>query len=875
MDSIGKAMTRVIEKCDVCIDGSVISKEFLLQTFSEFISDTIESEKHNVGIILHTGSICFDAILLAYAALSNILYNKTTAIDIVHSLQLGDMVLLYNSNGKASKWIFKGFVNDIGGVPQEDQGKYILLYNEKDKCSNHLPETGWGKIVPYFGESKAMDGRGLRHENEKRKDFFKVVLEKKETEIPRTTDTSTVIVMSRDKADKLVKGLSFRYDKKDIKLTELVPTAYFTEKNQSYQYGENPAKNEPVIKLTGKVSVARALLFSREGNKNIGLMVFGEDSYRRGETELPELINRQSIQYVYLSMNIDSEVSANLVADYEEAKLFACTKDFLLLNSYPMVEVNPYTKRMTAQADAIIDKEVETTPVSGFIDWEKYKSFKKSIFFIKSSDYDSDEECEFIMQAFSLMNLFISAVFPIGLLEELIDKGDIYNTEKPELRLDKLEKTAKMLPVFLKESANNVVGILTDLYLELHDGTPKAAAFLGILKNNRKKKIAIVVPKAYFTAVIDRYMSMHGINVSNNICIFTANRFDNTQLYDLIIVVGNISGKRFDALRCRASQKINILLYESEKYSYEKSVRDAKTAEHSLNKRSVNFVEDEYTEETINVDEKELLEISMIDNEVSAYIKSVPLKAIEYNLRETVGKNTAEIVAIAKFDSDEVAFFTKNYKAYKLNEESNSVNEVGVSNLEEGDIIVFTRSTSETRDIVEELLQEMIKNKSFSPEVEVAYYKSREWKNILINYMKQTGSSEKTIADEMISNGVGVQEITIRGWLDEESHIVRPQKLDSIQQIALIAGNTELFDNAEDCFKAGTYIYNIRRRILEAIGQAILGEITGNTDVYDSMTKSIADRIKDIAVTLQIESIMFINKEVPINKINRPIVIED
>ena len=63
--------------------------------------------------------------------------------------------------------------------------------------------------------------------------------------------------------------------------------------------------------------------------------------------------------------------------------------------------------------------------------------------------------------------------------------------------------------------------------------------------------------------------------------------------------------------------------------------------------------------------------------------------------------------------------------------------------------------------------------------------------------MKRTGSSAKEIADEMISNGVSVQEITIRGWLDEESHTVRPQKLDSIQQIALIAGNDELFDGAE------------------------------------------------------------------------------
>ena len=163
----------------------------------------------------------------------------------------------------------------------------------------------------------------------------------------------------------------------------------------------------------------------------------------------------------------------------------------------------------------------------------------------------------------------------------------------------------------------------------------------------------------------------------------------------------------------------------------------------------------------------------------------------------------ADIVAVAKFDSDEVAFFTKNYKAYVLDETVNSVKEVVASELAEGDVIVFTRSSSKTRDIVEDILHDMITSKLVAPEIEDAYYQSREWKTTLIDYMKQTGSSVKSIADEMIANGVSVQEITIRGWLDEESHTVRPQKLDSIQQIALIVGNDELFDHAEDCFDAG------------------------------------------------------------------------
>ena len=61
-------MNKIIEKCDVCINGSVVSKELLIKTFSSFVSSTIEDKQHNVGIVLHTGSVCFDAILLCWKA---------------------------------------------------------------------------------------------------------------------------------------------------------------------------------------------------------------------------------------------------------------------------------------------------------------------------------------------------------------------------------------------------------------------------------------------------------------------------------------------------------------------------------------------------------------------------------------------------------------------------------------------------------------------------------------------------------------------------------------------------------------------------------------------------------------------------------------
>ncbi|MEI3086283.1 MAG: hypothetical protein V8S87_09990 [Oscillospiraceae bacterium] len=115
---------------------------------------------------------------------------------------------------------------------------------------------------------------------------------------------------------------------------------------------------------------------------------------------------------------------------------------------------NPYTEQLDAGIGAIVDKEVAVNVISGFINWEKYKTFKRAMYSVKSSEYNSEQKDDFLVQAYSLMNLFMTAVFSIGLLEELIDSGIVDNVEKPELRLHRLEEIAKQLPWFSKRVSN-------------------------------------------------------------------------------------------------------------------------------------------------------------------------------------------------------------------------------------------------------------------------------------------------------------------------------------------------------------------------------------------------------------------------------------
>ena len=84
----------------------------LVKTFAQFLSSTAEADDHNVGIILHTGSVVFDAVAIAYAAISNMLLNETSSDDVVLSLSPGDKVL-YGTTPK--RYVFKEVFVDSDG----------------------------------------------------------------------------------------------------------------------------------------------------------------------------------------------------------------------------------------------------------------------------------------------------------------------------------------------------------------------------------------------------------------------------------------------------------------------------------------------------------------------------------------------------------------------------------------------------------------------------------------------------------------------------------------------------------------------------------------------------------------------------------------
>lgn len=865
-----EAITKIIENCELLLDGEVFSKELLMRSFAEFLSKTTEKAIHNVGYVLHTGSVCFDALALAYSAVTCLVYNDFKAEDVISSLNIGDSVV-YGEKRKA-RYIFKGIITRI-----DNPGiKYIHLWNGKEWTD--VPQSRWRLVVPYYGTSKTMDGRGIRAKSNMRGKLYSEVLGAGSNEIPSVLNVSTVIVMTQDRINFLVDKLTIRFGGNEAKLTDLVTVSYYTE-NDEYPVGGNAAKTEPIIKVTSKASVARKLLLSRDGNRHIGLIVFGNDIISKNFSELPELINRRSIQYVYLLMNMDYENALSLIHNAETSNVFFCSKDFLLDNSLPTVQHNQYTDELSLQVDAIISRDVKPHLLDGYFTWDEFRNLKKAIFYLKNSDFVSDEKGEFIITACSLMNIFLTSVFKITELEKCISDGNV-DIRSIEERFRCLYNASSLMPATLKEKAEAIISDLETAYLYLMDISEKEDYLRQVLVENHDKKIAVVVPKLYYATVMRECGFFSLMDAENNLTVTTANRFDNTIVYDRIIIVGNFTGKRFDAFRCMASQKIETLLYTFESNLFKHRMRNARKTEMELNSMNTTIsIEYDDPQELYydDADEEDVTEIAEMDSEIDNYMVHLNELATLHGLESygsSQGSNpTTEVIAFGVFDNGEKIFFTRMYKAYVFDDSDGTVKEVSVPELNEGDSLVFTKNNDATRDIVDTILGRLVDERKVGDDIIESYHKSKRWKEALREYMIENDIPAKEIASSMIENGVYVQEVTIRGWLDEDSHTVGPRREDSIQQIALLVDDSEMFDNAKVYYDACATIRRIRRDILSQIGKSIIDSLSGREPIPGTITAEIHERIGSIVQILRLESITSTERSVPVNLINRPISI--
>ena len=872
-------LPRLTDRCDIYFEGSLISKERIINIYADFFATALSSENHSVSVALHTGSVCFDIVSLLTAALGCLYIDETVNADIIESLQIGDFVLY--GQDRRERYIWRGFADkDCNPILEMtvDKRHFAILEQPTKALKTYPPKQYWHLITPYNGDSRVTDGRGIKKQTANRNSFISFMFDTPSQIIPSITGVSAVIVSERELFDRICKGLVIVYgENKHIGLLDIVTASYYADSGEEYQYGSNPAKAEPVLKVTGKVSTARDLVLDKRGNKTVGLMVIGSGTLAKGRSELTDLLGRKSLRFAHISAGMDSDSAESIIETEECAAVFACTKEFLLQNSLPLQEHNPLTAELDRQVGNIVNNAVTVIDVDGGGSWSELKKIREELYIIKKSDWSDEKKNDFIIAAYSLLNLFTTAVFPMQTLEEAVKVGKLnVGVTSPTLRIRELWGIAESAGT-MEYSCAFVADVVECLYQSVLSQCPKFNALKERLDTLNGRKVAVVVPKAYYADLLieDERINSHNVN------IVTANRFDSTAEYDEVIVVGDFYGKGFDPLKCRAAKDIIVLLYECETHLFRHRKREFDNFENKLNSR-LGITRDNSLYDKTETLEEEAEEEKMDSfargaSELDRYIDSISNFDIgKFAARASVSTGnapTSEVCAIGRFSSGEQILFSKFYNAVVFDSARRTVTETDAEKLVAGDLLVFAKRDDYTRNMVDYIYESLQSTSRLSREVLDATEKAFYWKEALREYKNNRGRSYRDIANELQKLGSSLQEMSIRQWLMEESHIVGPRDEKTLKQIAELTQDSYLLEDAHSYYEACRIVRHQRKEILELIGKAISDKLSGHTPPKGSVLEIVYGNVENLSETLELESVLLLDEPitVPINIINKPI----
>lgn len=848
-------LKNTFSKCSIIWDGIECPLPPILHDNTNFLIDML-MQKWNRAIFYHAGTDFLTIVTSIVMGLFCVMNEQTNPIEVIRNLSIGDYVIYNGSRG-----IFRGF---------DKENRAII--EQKNQLVNYVPASRFHLIKPYYGEATSLDGRGIRGIPKLRRDFLSSLLEIEKEELSTETVHSIIIVVDRAIADSIIKNVTIQIPMGEhISLGELLPSAYYTE-NDIYHYAGNIAKSDPVIKFTSKVSVARELIVEDDRKGIIGLAVCGRNELENGESELASLFGRRSLPHIYIIDRINSWDASKIIERFPETQLFAWTKPVMeqyVIGGRNFVDASEgsISRKLTKIIDGICESKVQTVLCGSPISTEQYFGVRKALWQIAKFDYSDPEKERFVIIGFSLLKLFTQSIVSMQQFEKQIARGSI-TARAPSDQLKELDSIADGFGGLLSEYMTIVFDGLTSFFSSIEYNNGKFDYLLNCLMGSTSTdQFTVIVPKESYALSFTSCFSSKDKFILKRINFVVSERYNMESAADNVISTSAFSSKRFNPYY-DTGRNISILTYDYEKSTLSNLYYMAKKPENFY--RGKNVAEQLVCVKQI---EKLLPQEDYIDTELEAYINQVVVKNAIFSAEANAGTghNMIPIYRIILFESGEKAFLTKFYVAYLLDETAEMMVEKSVSDLQQGDYLIFKNFGEQAGDIVDELLQKLIANQDSSMALSEAYELSKRWKRILKEYMYSKGLSFHDVSDKMSDLGHKKHEVTIRSWLNEETHIVGPRDEDSFVAIALITDDKDISDNPRKYWTACGVIRSIRVRILKYIGMNIINSMGRKRKQVDELLTNVIGDVSELASILRIESIVEpTNLNMPANFVNRP-----
>jgi len=854
---VSKAFTR---SC-IYIEDKPLEKFQLINDNSELLLELLNGDSNKRGVILHSGTNLFLYLSVLIATYSVYLSEESDNSAFLQELRNSDLVIYGDKRGK-----YRGIDTD-GRIVIESVDKGVTL-------TTYIPEILFYKLKPYYGNAKTLDGRGIKKGSVSKYKFLASLFDIKMNQMKSTYFNSIVVVCDKTIADEFIGAVSISVDnRKSFAFSELFPAAYYNSNGEAIPYPGNSTKQEPIVKFTSKLSLARELIIE---DRKISTLVVNGSQYFLDSTELSSIYTRKSLKSLIMLGELAKSLSLS-PESYENIDIYAWTREAAKekLGDFQNT-LSSSSLLLHEMITSFVKNDVKVSYLGDLTDSKSYIKCKKLIMQIHREGLPQEVE-QFIIRGYSLINHVQKSIFLLDEMENAIDVSGIHASSPRSLIRQMKELCNKDLSAELICNMFEVISILEEMISSCAKRNPKFEALKEIVASNlfTKKRIAVVVTKSYYTQIFIESLPKPLIPRAKTIDFFTPNKFNTASMYDEVVFFSVSDWDVINPYCISNAHLVRIILYENEKslyykgYSiYQKRLDNIERKNKIISRKLLqdnlqNDVAASYEQDELNFEEQ-----------MQQVVRNSMKNPTKFDVVETIGKQRLDVVRIALLESGDYVYFTRHYSAYVFDEDRQLLVESNIRDLKPSDFILFTKYDSETKDIVEKIMIDVIEENKCTEYFKICYRKCLQWKRILKAYMNNHNLSYKELSEMLYNVGKGKHEATLRAWLDEDSHIVGPRDSESYYAIAILTDDAELLEDPDSFHEASKEVRSMRIRILRFITSQIL-KTFGRTDTTsDDLFKDHSDEISKMSILLQIESISDVKDlTVPVHMVNRPIAI--
>ncbi|WHY78382.1 DrmE family protein [Neobacillus sp. WH10] len=855
-------------KASLLINNKLIDKnEFISKNSDKMLKLLTDSNKER-GIILHPGTCLLLYLSIILASFKSFLSDDSDIMSFLDELAIGELVLYDNKRGE-----YKG---------RDDLDRIIIEnYDRGTLTTNRVPVLFANKITPYYGSAKTLDGRGVRNKNTTLK-FISTLFDLKIKDIKSITNKSIIVVCEKQEADRFIECLSIEVNKKCFRIGQLFPSAYYTP-SDIYYYSGNSAKVEPIIKFTNKLSVARELIIENKGIET--LVIDGTKYFSEDISEVSSIYNRSSLKTIMFLGEMQSGIESTVFQSFENLQSYIWTKEHIGEISLG----HNLDKNVFCEESVILQKMLHNTKNYKFnivekesvLDHRKFYELKKLLHTLIKQRESNEKINSFIIKGYWLLNLLERSFFPLSVMEKLISEGQI-NALSPAKELENMQNiVTEFNDSIFEERMKEIVITLKHIKTEMDTLNPKYNYLSSLLNQYKYKRIkmAVMCDKTYYQKIFNEAIPAFLKESVEKIDFCTPNKFKTNILYQIVIVIGILDWSKLNPLLLSNANEVTFLLYPNEIKRIKLAESQTKKKLHLLRNYSQEENKDEFlTGIHSDLDElftnNEELEERNLEREIEKYINHFSLHYVISELKTgiTGGLQTSEIKRVAFLETGEKVFFTQYYSPYVFEVESQAVIETDVSSLKPGDLLIFTNFDTDTRDIVERVLDLILESENCDESFRESYKKSFYWKQVLKEYMNSNNFTFHELSEWSKKFGKRKHEVTLRSWLDEKSHIVGPRESESFQMIAKMTNDKRMIEDPNSFHEACREVRSMRIRILKYIGKNIIRTYNKNYDISnDEIFSELPIDISNMSRLIQIDRIMDVNNLIiPSYNTNRP-----